>query len=225
MQLFLSMLPFYLLGNLHCLGMCGPLVMMIGQNPYRHWYFWGRAISYTIAGGIAGSLGALINIFLNEYKLAAFTSILFGGIILFLGFSSFFHWNYFSLSKIPFLNAFQKKMSSVLFKQSPESSFLLGFFTVTLPCGQTLVVFSACALSGSGWIGLFNGLAFALITSPSLFFSMRAYQVIGRIKNQANVLLNLLTILIGVMALCRGLAELDVIPHLVLHEKYHIVIY
>ena len=59
MTLLLTMLPLYLFGNVHCLGMCGPLVMLIGQHHFRYFYFVGRTLSFTLAGGLAGAAGFL----------------------------------------------------------------------------------------------------------------------------------------------------------------------
>jgi sulfite exporter TauE/SafE len=67
MTLLLAMLPYYLLGNLHCLGMCGPLTMMLGAHRFRYFYFAGRLFSFTLAGGIAGELGAVLNVFFNQF--------------------------------------------------------------------------------------------------------------------------------------------------------------
>lgn len=85
MSLLLAMLPIYLFGNLHCLGMCGPLVMMIGQHRYRYFYFLGRTLSFTLAGMIAGGVGAVVQFFFNTYHIAEMTSFFFGGILMFLG--------------------------------------------------------------------------------------------------------------------------------------------
>lgn len=225
MQLLISMLPFYLMGNFHCLGMCGPLVMIIGQHRYRYWYFLGRLLSYGLAGAAAGGAGALINVILKEYQLGALTSFIFGGMILVIGISGFLGWKVPAMPKNVLGISFQKKISTLLLKDKPEASFLFGFLTVSLPCGQTMVVFSACALSGDLGVGLLNGLAFALLTSPSLFISMSAYKLMGSWRQQANQSLHLLAILVGILAICRGLAEFEYIPHLVLSQKYHVVIF
>ena len=92
MTTLLTMLPFYLLGNLHCLGMCGPLVMMIGQHRYHYLYFLGRTTAFTLAGMIAGEIGAISNILFSFYHLSALTSFIFGGFILLIGLFSLMGW-------------------------------------------------------------------------------------------------------------------------------------
>jgi sulfite exporter TauE/SafE len=100
---------------------------------------------------------------------------------------------------------------------------------VLLPCGQSLVVFAACAVAGSATVALLNGCAFALLTTPSLLFAMAARQWLMRLKQHYHLLIGVCTFGIGVLAICRGLADLEIIPHLVLNRgalpKYHIVIY
>ena len=82
MSLFFTLLPIYLFGNLHCLGMCGPLVMMIGRHRYRNFYFFGRTISFALVGLAAGEAGSVLQIGLKHLQISAASSFLFGGIIL-----------------------------------------------------------------------------------------------------------------------------------------------
>jgi len=215
MNLLVAMLPFYLFGNLHCLGMCGPLVMAIGTHRYRTLYFIGRLLSFSLAGMIAGEIGAVLNVFFKAYHLAAATSFLFGGIIICAGICTLFGWNYpgshWLGKKLAPMN---RTLSLLMLRDRPLTTFLFGFFTVMLPCGQTLVVFSACALSASAATGLLNGFVFALLTSPSLFFAMRAHQLLKAAKDYYNLLMGTAALLIGVLSLCRGFAEIELIPHL-----------
>lgn len=230
MTLLLTMLPIYLFGNLHCIGMCGPLVMMIGQHRYRYAYFAGRLLSFTLAGTLAGGLGTVIAVTLKEYQLPAIASFAFGGGILVVGLSHLMKWNlpggaWFSMKVAPI----SKRLSLLLLKDQLWSTFLFGFFTVTLPCGQTIIVFSACALYGGALTGLINGFAFALLTSPSLFLAMKASGVLQKAKKHYNTIIGVCGILVGALALCRGLAELEIIPHWILNPQsspeYHLVVF
>src|SRR5271154_4934849 len=88
MALFFALLPLYLLGNFHCLGMCGPLVFMIGQHRYRYFYFLGRLLSFTLAGMAAGEIGFLVNSFFQTYHISAAASAIFGATIILTGVSA-----------------------------------------------------------------------------------------------------------------------------------------
>lgn len=230
MSLLISMLPVYLFGNLHCLGMCGPLVMMIGQHRFRYFYFLGRTISFSLAGMAAGAVGAVADIFFNEYHLAEATTFLFGSILILLGCYTLLGWSYPGhqwLSKR--LAGINHTLSLLMLRDSALPAFLFGFFTLALPCGQTLVVFSACALSANAGVGLLNGFVFALLTSPSLFLAMRAHEFLRHARRYYRAVVGVSALVVGLLAVLRGFAEEGVIPHLVINPNaatyYHIVIY
>jgi uncharacterized protein len=112
-----------------------------------------------------------------------------------------------------------------MLRDQPWPTFLFGFFTIALPCGQTVVVFSACALYGDPFIGLINGLVFALLTSPALFAAMHAHRFFQKLKPSYNTIMGGCAVLVGLLSFCRGLAELEYIPHLIINSEYHLVIY
>lgn len=230
MALFFSLLPIYLFGNFHCMGMCGPLVVMIGQHRYRLLYFAGRTLSFSLAGLLAGEAGAVLNILLNSYHIPALTSFLFGAFLFTIGLFTLtrrqypgFAWLSKRLSKA------NQSLSLLMLQDSPLPTFLFGFCTILLPCGQTLIVFSACALAGDWQIGLFNGFAFALLTSPSLIIAMHANKLFKYAKNSYNTVIGGCSLVIGLLACCRGFAEMGWLPHWILNpeaaSQYHVVIF
>lgn len=230
MSLLLTMLPIYLFGNLHCIGMCGPLVMMLGQHRYRYCYFFGRTLSFALAGLLAGAAGAVLLLFLQQYYISALISFFFGGIIIAIGIYSLLGWQYPGhrwLAKR--LARTNQSLSLLMLRDKAWPSFLFGFFTIALPCGQTLIVFSACALAADAGVGLLNGFAFALLTSPSLLLAMHAHTALRRIKPYYNKIMGVCALAVGVLALCRGLADMDFINHCVINPdsapQYHIVLY
>jgi len=210
--------------------MCGPLVMLIGSHPYRQFYFLGRIFSFTLAGFIAGELGAVLHSFLKIYHFAEILSLGLGTMIILIGFNILFSWNLFKfLPLLKILKSINHALSSLMLKEKPSSTFLFGVFTVALPCGQTLVVFSACALAGEAWVGLFNGFAFALLTTPSLILAMHTLTFFKNLKQYYQLILGLSSVLVGLLSVCRGLAEMGWISHLILNSQsstyYHIVIF
>lgn len=231
MTLFFSLLPLYLFGNLHCIGMCGPLVMLLGQHRYRNFYFLGRLASFSLAGLLAGELGAVLHLILKQYFLAEIASLACGTAMIGWGLMKLFHFQTKPLTANAhsILNPLHRWVTTLMLKDTGWSTFLFGFFTVALPCGQTLVVFSACALAGSGWIGFCNGFAFALLTTPSLVIAMNTFKFFKQFKHYDQTILGGCAILVGALACCRGLAELGWIPHLILNPEtsthYHLVIY
>lgn len=218
MQLLAAMFPIYVLGNFHCIGMCGPIAMLLGRSPYRGFYLLGRLVSFTFAGFLAGAFGEVLAISLNAYHLAGLLSIVIGlvmalsGIFLLGSIKTPFLWKIEKLAQ-----PFREKMNQLLFSQEPMPLFLVGFFTIALPCGQTLLVYSACALSGSAWIGTLNGFAFGLLTTPSLYLAMRGSGMLARIKKYYRPIVGSMSIAIGSVAILRGLAEWGWISHFGIH--------
>lgn len=230
MTLFFTLLPLYLFGNLHCMGMCGPLVMMIGAHRYRYFYFFGRILSFTLTGMAAGAAGSVLHLVLKYYHLPALLCFVIGLFMVAIAIYSLMGWQYPGYHWLAkYLAKFNHSLSLLMLQDKAWPSFLFGFFTVTLPCGQTLIVFSACALSGDFLTGLGNGFAFALLTSPSLFFAMHAHTFLYRFKHHYSLLLAGCALSIGILSILRGAADLEWIPHLILnpqaHSSWHIVIY
>lgn len=226
MTLFLSMLPLYLLGNLHCLGMCGPIVAALGQHRYRNYYFLGRFLSFSLAGLFAGATGALMYDVFKLFDIPVYASLLLGSLMIVLGFIKLF-----SLAKyipLPFQNYLgylSHYLSKILLKDRKETTFIFGFCTIFLPCGQTVIVFCGCALAQDALVGLFNGALFALLTTPALFLSMQARCLFKNVLNKYDIFMGMSALLVGFLAIFRGLADKGVVSHLVLIKKYHIVLF
>lgn len=228
MGVFLSLLPLYLFGNAHCFGMCGPLVMMMGSHRYRYAYFIGRMLSYTLAGALAGYIGAVVNLTFAQFHLSALTSFMFGLILLSIGLFTFLPISI--PAKIQKRLYFFSNLTSLLILQNRFwPVFLFGFLTVALPCGQTLIVFSTCALYGDVGLGLLNGFTLAILTSPSLYFAMKAHHLFSFVRKYNNQLLGATAIVVGCLAIFRGLADLEYIPHWVVNANtdtfFHIVLF
>jgi len=227
MTLFFTLLPIYIFGNVHCAGMCGPLMMLLAKNRYRWAYFAGRTVSYSLAGLLSAEVGMFFFQTLSRYHLSALLSILFGAAILSLAFLTLFRMPYpgakWLAKKTARLSTLLAKLLSIY---GPYPVFLFGVCTLLLPCGQTLVVFSACALEAKPLVGLVNGFLFALLTSPSLIVSMSAFK---RVRNSYHLWIGCATILVGLLAIFRGVADLNLISHLILNPhastEFHIVLY
>jgi sulfite exporter TauE/SafE len=204
--LLIAMLPVYLMGNLHCLGMCGPVAMLIGTSPYRGYYLLGRLISFTLAGTLAGAFGYVLASLLQPYHLSALISIGFGLSMVVIGVALFMGKNLI----LPGMQAVESKMGALLQQKGPLALFAFGFLTIALPCGQTLLVYSACALSGSIEVGTINGLAFALLTTPALVLAMQARRFVQSANRFYRPVVGGLALLVGTGAIVRGLINAGV---------------
>lgn len=231
MTLLVSMLPFYLLGNLHCIGMCGPLVAMIGKHKHRYYYFAGRLSAFSLAGLIAGGLGAVLSAVLMKIHLGALVSLGFGTLILLSGLALLL-----GVNEIPgkeklgrWLSPINQKLTYLMLRESRWAMWMMGFLTLALPCGQTIIVFSACAVYGDAGVGLLNGACFALLTSPSLWVAMQARRLFSAASRYYNTMMGTVALGVGALAMCRGMADFGWISHWVLNphspQQYHIVLF
>lgn len=206
------LVPLFLLGNIHCLGMCGPIAMMLGKSPFRHFYLVGRATGFALAGLVAGAFGVVITATLQPYHLSALLSLFVGAILIISTMIPLFN----RVAK--WLEPLNQKMTVLLLKDKWWPTFLFGFATIILPCGQSLLVYSLAALTLDPLEGLSTTLLFALLTTPSLLFAFEMRRWLNSLYVRINYLLTSLTVTIGLLTCLRGLAEFGTIPHYILFE-------
>lgn len=206
MTLLVAMLPVYIMGNLHCLGMCGPVAMLIAASPYRGYYLLGRLFSFTLAGTLAGAFGYVLASLLQPYHLSALISIGFGLSMALIGVAILFGKSLI----LPGMHSIERKMGGLLHQKGAFSLFAFGFLTIALPCGQTLLVYSACALSGSIETGTINGLAFAVLTTPALILAMQARRFVKSADRFYRPIVGGLALFVGTGAIVRGLINAGV---------------
>lgn len=230
MNLFLSLLPFYIFGNLHCAGMCGPLVMLLTKYRYRYFYFLGRLISFALAGLLAAELGFVFQTALTTFHIPSFTALLFGMAMVGIGVITLLRWRFPGKQWLAQKTAgLSMRLATLMGKDQMWPTFLFGFFTLLLPCGQTIVVFSACAMDGNPLTGLANGFLFALLTSPSLVASLHSVDLFKRLKKSYHWIWGGLCVGVGLLACLRGLADFDLISHYSINigssSRYHIILF
>jgi sulfite exporter TauE/SafE len=128
-------------GSMHCVGMCGPLVLVIGAKNQRDIavYHLGRILSYSILGFAIGMVGEILIEWIGQQWGLIFSSILLFGIALQL---------VFPLHHIVLPNNIQQHITQLqrkLFQISPKKRALgLGLLTALLPCG---LLYSAILLA------------------------------------------------------------------------------
>jgi sulfite exporter TauE/SafE len=171
-----------------------------------------------------------LNLILKNYKIPALTSFIFGGFLLILGICNL------SGKELPGMRQLSKSFSKstqnlslLMLQDKPWPAFLFGFMTVLLPCGQTVIVFSACALFGDPLAGFANGLALAVLTAPGLAAAMHAHHFFHKLGRHYHLIVGFCACLVGLLAVLRGCADLGLISHLVLNPAspayYHVVIF
>lgn len=131
-----------LMGSLHCVGMCGAIVLVLPIEQKSHFitkyfqlflYFFGKIIAYITLGIVFGIVGK--GLFISHYQQEF--SILIGVVMLVMGLLSVFHLHFNFLKKTFFFEFHKVKilLGKQFQKRNFFTPFLIGFFNGFLPCG------------------------------------------------------------------------------------------
>jgi sulfite exporter TauE/SafE len=212
-----------LLGSLgHCLGMCGPLVIMVGLQlrargsaalPRHLVYHAARIAIYALLGSVVGGIGSLLGVGGQLSHLAGGISLLLGlGVILFgVGYLGWL-----PLGRLETGGDWLgQAMSRALRQGGLLGVILLGALNGLLPCG---LVYSALLVAASTGAPLPAGLGmilFGLGTLPALLVvGMGAGMVSARARQTMSRVAGMVIAIVGLQLALRGLAALGFVPHL-----------
>ncbi len=159
-------------GSLHCVGMCGPLVLALpGGNDIsiarrifgRLSYNLGRTVTYTGMGLVAGLMGMALHL----AGIQQAVSIVFGVLLLatvFLGSRHAPGWVTRWLT-VPL----QKAMAGLLRREGARGLFEIGLLNGLLPCGLVMAAMAKASLQDGALAGAVYMALFGLGTTPLLF--------------------------------------------------------
>lgn len=195
-------------GSLHCIGMCGPLILAL---PFQHiegqkkwWmvaaYFGAKAIGYGTMGVIVGLLGNGIKIILWQQGLSVFSGTIILIIILLPILKNKIKF------KPPFTKIINQYYSKVLEYKSGNQYLILGFLNAFLPCGlvyTALIVGSSFASASNGFIFMF---LFGIGTSPLLIATIFLnYKLNTNYRKYFKYSTQVFSFMLGVILILRGL--------------------
>lgn len=132
-----------LMGSWHCVGMCGPIAMMVPGSKGKNrviaagLYHLGKIFSYALIGTLFGMFTA----FITSLKVQSWITISAGVLIGILAFTPTLI-NYIEKRGFKFFNKliqFKKRISSELNKNKAEYGFYIGFFNGFMPCGLVYI--------------------------------------------------------------------------------------
>ena len=165
---------FGLISSFHCIGMCGPIAMMLPLDRDNQakkvtqimTYHIGRLTAYASIGLVFGLLGKGLFLAGMQQKISIFIGVAMILVIL-IPEKVFARYNF---SKPVFV--FISKIKSTLGKQfknkSYKSLFTIGLLNGFLPCGMVYSMLLTAMFSGSAVSGALVMLAFGLGTLPTL---------------------------------------------------------
>jgi sulfite exporter TauE/SafE len=199
-----------LAGSLHCVGMCGPLVLALpgGRDkslPRRLFgrlaYNLGRTVTYAIMGLLAGAFGHVV----QHVGLQQFVSILLGVLLLATVFLSSRHAPAWVVQRITV--PLQKALAGLLKRDGARGLFEIGLLNGLLPCGLVLAALAGASLQVGPLRGALYMALFGLGTTPLLFalslggLSLRS----PRLRPVLNNIIPAVTCTVAVLLILRGL--------------------
>ncbi|WP_368490296.1 sulfite exporter TauE/SafE family protein [Clostridium sp. BJN0013] len=213
---------FGILTSIHCIGMCGGIVLTQCINKYEvkavdkklnkstffpiAIYNMGRVISYTIIGGVVGGIGQVLTL-----------SGTFKGIIPIIGgmFMIIMAINLLGIFPVlRYLNISMPKfvVNRIVGKNSSTSPLIVGLLTGLMPCGPLQMIQLYALSTRSAIYGAVSAFIFTLGTIPGIF----AFGTFSAIINKkfSRYILKFsaaLVIILGIVMIGRGLALTGVV--------------
>ncbi|MES2872849.1 MAG: sulfite exporter TauE/SafE family protein [Bacteroidota bacterium] len=195
-----------LFGSLHCVVMCGPLVMSVPFTGsiwfsllQKFIYQIGRILTYSLLGFVAGSVGSLFNI-LGLQQILSFVS----GVLLILIAIYHFSGNKRTPNKtyLKLIGPLAKFLGRWMSK--PYGGFVAGSLHGFIPCGMVYMAVAASLNTGSAFAGSEFMLYFGLGTTPLLMLTTFIPVVVRRFR-APQVLIPALFLVAGILLITRSL--------------------
>ena len=205
--IILSAFALGILGSLHCIGMCGPLVMSMPFQKARGGkivlasilYHIGKAITYALFGLLAGTIGKGFVFFKWQQSL----SILAGAILLLITFLPYLK-NKIHLAK-PIQEGFNKLFALTANQTGLQYFLAFGFLNGFLPCGLVYTALAGASVTATPLYGMLFMLFFGLGTIPSLTSIILFQNKLGtRARKYLFRSSYYISIIIGVLLILRG---------------------
>jgi len=211
----MDILPAILLGvagSLHCVAMCGPLLLALPVEstikraalqqmlPYHS----GRILTYAGLGMLFGLFGKGIAVAGFQQLLSIISGIFMIGMALMAW--RFEYW----ITALPGFSKFTKKVQQAmggLLRQQPHGKdFLIGSLNGLLPCGMVYVALAGSMATAGPWEGAIFMASFGLGTLPMLLsLSLFGQSVKGLVRQKIKLVQPVLLIFAGCLLIQRGL--------------------
>ena len=203
---------FGLISSLHCIGMCGPIAMMLPvdrTNPAKKTtqiitYHLGRLTAYASIGFVFGMFGQGLFIAGIQQQLSIFIGIAMILIVL-IPEKNFANYN-FSKPIFKLISKVKTTLGSQFKNKSYKSLFTIGLLNGFLPCGMVYVaLFGAIAMQSISFGVLYMAL-FGLGTVPlmSSVVYLNSFLTLP-IRNKIQKIIPYAAVCIGILFILRGL--------------------
>ena len=207
-----------LFGSWHCIGMCGPIALMIpgakGKNRLFAilLYHGGKILAYVAIGSMLG----LVTVFITSFKIQAIITISAGILIALLAFIPAIL-NYIERKGYHFFSPFiriKNQLAKALNKNKIEYGFYIGFLNGFIPCGMVYLAAIGSLAQPSLVDGMIFMAFFGIGTMPFmsvLIFASSYFQ--DRFKKIAVPLRTIAFVAVGFFMIWRGVADYNTALH------------
>lgn len=203
---------FGLISSFHCIGMCGPIAIMLPvdrQNEAKKvtqivTYHLGRLTAYSTIGLIFGLLGRAFFLAGLQQKLSIFIGL--AMILVVLIPEKIFSKYNFSKPVYKVISKIKSGIGTHFKNRSYKSLFIIGLLNGFLPCGMVYVaLFGAIAMQSAG-LGVLYMLLFGLGTVPLMTIFLYINSVLtASFRNRIQKVIPYVAVIIGVLFILRGL--------------------
>lgn len=203
---------FGLISSFHCIGMCGPIAMMLPVDRTNQTkkviqiitYHMGRLSAYAAMGLVFGLLGKGLFLAGIQQKLSILIGVLMIVVIL-MPKRLLAKYNY-SKPVFKFISKIKSSLGKQFKNKSFKSLFTIGLLNGFLPCGMVYVaLFGAIAMQSESF-GVLYMILFGLGTVPmmSSVIYLNSFLTIP-IRNKIQKTIPYVAVIIGVLFILRGL--------------------
>lgn len=207
-----------LVSSLHCVSMCGPLVVsyslplgsrrLVDQILAHLSYNAGRILTYAAMGALAGILGSTVGFVGSLAGIENLTAIIAGVLMVAAGIIML---DLFPGSKLQrynplrFASALLRPLGSRISSPTVRSKFTLGLFLGFMPCGLIYAALLKSLSTGTWFAGMLTMTAFGLGTAASLLGIGIFSSAIGlKLSRWGNRLAAVSVLVLGLFLVARG---------------------
>jgi len=203
---------FGLISSLHCIGMCGPIAMMLPvdhQNEAKKvtqivTYHLGRLTAYGSIGLVFGLLGRGFFLAGLQQKISIFIGLAMILVVL-IPEKLFAKYN-FSKPVYKVISKIKSNLGSHFKNKSYKSLFIIGLLNGFLPCGMVYVALFGAIAMQSASLGVLYMILFGIGTLPLMTLVVYVNSMIKMpFRNKIQKAIPYVAVLIGVLFILRGL--------------------
>ena len=207
-----SALLFGLLSSFHCVGMCGPIAMMLPvdhKNPTKKafqilLYHFGRLFSYATLGLLFGILGKGFFLAGLQQQLSIVVGVLM--IITVVVPERVFARYNFSKPIFRLISKMKSHLGQQFKRKTPDAFFTIGMFNGLLPCGMVYAALFGAIAMQSETLGMVYMLLFGLGTIPLMTMVVYVSNLLTLpVRQKIQKAIPIFVILIGGLFIIRGM--------------------